>query len=101
MGVVDRQPIAAAGFDEALIDARAVEVGAPDREVGHAGRRYGQVGVVPVDVGAVDRHLSRVADPADEVRIDARAVKVGAPDRAGVGLPNGLVGLGSLTLLIQ
>jgi hypothetical protein len=73
---VDRYPVGSDGAgDEALVDAGAVEVGAPDR-VGD--------GVRPVDVGVVDRHAVGDVGAGDEVLIGAGAVEVGAPYRAFV-----------------
>ena len=78
MLAVDRHPVRAArAGDEALIDARAVQVRPPDRVAGAVG---------PVDVLAVDRHPERAARAGDEALIDARAVEVRPPDRAAAAV---------------
>ena len=64
--------IGARARDEGLLDAAAVEVGAPD------GARM----VGPVDMGVVDRDPLRAAEGGDEVLLDSRAVEVGPSDRA-------------------
>ena len=74
----DRSDRAADAGDEVVVDAGAIEVGAPDR-VGV--RAFVEVG--PADVGAVDRHVGGTTDPVDEALVDARPIEVGATDRVG------------------
>src|ERR1039458_967277 len=74
---VDRHPdrSSSSDGDEALVDARAVEAGAPDRAVAPVG---------PVDVPGVDRQRVRHVGTGDEPLVDAGAVEIRAPDRAAV-----------------
>src|ERR1017187_7021516 len=69
----DRSP--SSNGEEALINATAVETGAPDRAIAPGG---------PVDVIGVDRQRVRPVGASDEPLVDARAVEVRAPDRAAV-----------------
>src|SRR5262249_30178463 len=65
--------------DEGLVDAGAIQVGAPDRP--RAGARVQHVR--PVDVRRVDRYPVGLRAALDEVLDRPGAVEVGAPDRPG------------------
>jgi len=62
--------------DEALIDARSVQVGAPERRPA-----LPDIQVRPVDVRAVDSHPARTGGAVYEAVVDTRAIQIGAPDR--------------------
>src|ERR1039458_5600683 len=82
---VDRHPdrSSSSDGDEALVDARAVEAGAPDRAVAPVG---------PVDVPGVDRQRVRHVSAGDETLVDGRAGEFSAPYRAAAGSPVDVAG---------